>query len=50
VSTLLDGMDLKTNGNIMTMSLAIPEQQLEQLLTTMQQERQQARKKPPQTN
>ena len=50
VSTLLDGMDLKTNGNIMTMSLAIPEQQLEQLLTTMQQERRQARKKPPQTN
>lgn len=50
VSTLLDGMDLKTNGNVMTMSLAIPEQQLEQLLTTLQQERRQARKKPAQIN
>jgi hypothetical protein len=50
VSTLLDTMDLKTNGNIMTMSLAIPEQQLEQLLHTLHQERSQARKKPPQSN
>jgi hypothetical protein len=50
VSTLLDGMQLKTNGNIMTMSLAIPEQQLEQLLSTLQQERRQARKKPTQAN
>lgn len=40
VSTLLDGMDLRTNGNIMTLSLAIPEQQLEQLLATFRQERQ----------
>jgi len=45
VSTLLDGMDLKTSGNVMTMSLAIPEQQLEQLLATFQQERQQAHRK-----
>jgi hypothetical protein len=50
VSTLLDTMDLKTTGNIMTMSLAIPEQQLEQLLDTMRQESRQARKKPPQSN
>ena len=50
VSTLLDGMELKTNGNIMTMSLAIPEQQLEQLLSTLQQERRQTRKKPAQVN
>jgi hypothetical protein len=50
VSTLLDSMDLKTSGNIMTMSLAIPEQQLEQLLNSMHQERKQAHKKPPQSN
>ena len=50
VSTLLDGMELKTNGNIMTMSLNIPEQQLEQLLSTLQQERRQTRKKPAQAN
>jgi hypothetical protein len=50
VSTLLDTMDLKTSGNVMTMSLAIPEVQLEQLLNTMRQERQQAHKKPPQSN
>lgn len=50
VSTLLDTMDLKTNGSVMTMSLAIPEQQLEQLLNTMRLERQQSRKKPPQSN
>jgi hypothetical protein len=50
VSTLLDSMNLKTSGNVMTMSLAIPEQQLEQLLNTMRHESQQARKKPPQSN
>lgn len=50
VSTLLDNMNLKTSDNIMTMSLAIPEQQLEQLLSTMQRERRQARKKVPQNN
>ncbi len=50
VSTLLDTMDLKTAGNRMTLSLAIPEQQLEQLLNTMRQESQQARKKHPQNN
>jgi hypothetical protein len=50
VSTLLDTMDLKTNGNIMSMSVAIPEQQIEQLISTMRQEHQQARKKTPQNN
>ncbi len=50
VSTLLDTMDLKTSGNVMTMSLVIPEQQLEQLLNTMRQESHQARKKPTQQN
>jgi hypothetical protein len=50
VSTLLDTMDLKTSGNVMSMSLAIPEQQLEQLLNSMHQERNQAHKKPPQSN
>lgn len=32
VSSLLDTMDLKTNGNVMTMSLSIPEAQLEKIL------------------
>jgi hypothetical protein len=50
VSTLLDTMDLKTSGNVMTMSMAIPEQQLEHLMNTMRQERQQAHKKPTQIN
>ena len=50
VSTLLDTMDLKTTGNVMTMSLAIPELQLEQLLNTMRQESRQAKKKPTQQN
>jgi hypothetical protein len=34
----------------MTMSMAIPEQQLEHLMNTMRQERQQAHKKPTQIN
>jgi len=50
VSTLLDGMDLKTNGNVMTMLLAIPEQQMEQLLNSIHLESQRAHKKPPQSN
>ena len=50
VSTLLDNMDLKTAGNVMTMSLAIPEQQVEQLMTTLRHEHQQPRKKPAQSN
>jgi hypothetical protein len=50
VSTLLDSMDLKTAGNVMTMSLVIPEQQLEQMLNTVRQQGQPSRKKPPQNN
>ncbi len=50
VSTLLDSMDLKTAGNVMTMSLVIPEQQLEQMLNTVRQQGQQSKKKPPQNN
>jgi hypothetical protein len=43
-------MDLQTKANVMTVSLAIPEKQLEQMLNTMRQER--PRKKPaaPQIN
>lgn len=52
VATLLDNMDLKTKDNVMTMSLNIPEKQLEQLMETMRQEGRAARKKPapPQLN
>lgn len=50
VSTLLDTMDLKTSGNVMSMSVAIPEQQLEQLINSISQEHRQARKKTPQNN
>lgn len=32
VASLLDGLDTKTSGNVMSLSLAIPEQQLEQIL------------------
>ena len=46
VATLLDNMDLKTNDNVMTMSLNIPEKQLEQFLDTMHQQSRTARKKP----
>jgi len=46
VATLLDSMDLKTKDNVMSMSLNIPEKQLEQLLDTMRQESRAARKKP----
>lgn len=46
VATLLDTLDTRTAGNVTTISLAIPEQQLEQMLDMMRQERHQARKKP----
>ncbi len=36
VSSLLDTLDAKTAGNVMSMSLAIPEQQLEQLFQNLQ--------------
>jgi hypothetical protein len=37
VATLLDTLQTSTAGNTTTISLAIPEQQLEQLLNTAQQ-------------
>ncbi|HUJ51606.1 MAG TPA: hypothetical protein VLW25_15460 [Bryobacteraceae bacterium] len=36
VSSLLDTLDTKTTGNVMSMSLVIPEQQLEQLFQNLQ--------------
>jgi hypothetical protein len=51
VSTLLDALDCKTSGNVMTMSLGIPERQLEQMLDSMQQpSRPSPKKLPPQGN
>jgi hypothetical protein len=51
VATLLDTLDCKTAGNVTTISLAIPEQQLEQMLDVMRQQNHQAHKKPvPQGN
>ncbi len=51
VSSLLDTLDTKTTGNVMSMSLAIPEQQLEQLFQNMQQpSRPAAKKGAPQVN
>ena len=53
VATLLDTMELKTAGNVMTMSLTIPERLLEQMLEMMRQESHAARTKktpPPQIN
>ena len=46
VATLLDTLDVKSLGNVTTMSLAIPEKQLEQMLDLMRQESREARKKP----
>lgn len=45
VASLLDALDTKTNGNVMSMSLAIPEQQLEQILAQPQQHPKPAAKK-----
>lgn len=45
VATLLDTLDCKTSGNITTISLAIPEGQLEQMLNTMRQQGRQAPRK-----
>ena len=47
VASALDNLDIKTNGNIMTMSLAMPEKQLEQILNGARQELRQARPKAP---
>lgn len=41
VSSLVDTMDLKTNGNVMTVSLLIPETQLEKILNSAKSERKQ---------
>ena len=53
VATLLDTMELKTAGNVMSVSLTIPERLLEQMLEMMRQESHAARAKktpPPQIN
>jgi len=52
VSSLLDNLDTKTTGNVMSMSLAIPEQQLEQLFQNLQRppNRPSAKKAPSQVN
>ena len=47
VATLLDSLDCKAVGNTTTLSLPIPERQLEQMLETMRQESRNARKKAP---
>jgi hypothetical protein len=36
VASLLDTLNCQTAGNVMTMSVAIPERQLEQMLESMQ--------------
>ena len=46
ISDLLDALNLKTSGNVMTMSLAIPEKQLEQLFDGFGHGSRQAAKKP----
>ena len=45
VATLLDSLDCKAVGNTTTLSLPIPERQLEQMLETMRQGNSEARKK-----
>ena len=47
IATLLDTMELKTAGNVMTMSLTIPERVLEQMLEMMRSESRSARAKKP---
>ena len=46
VATLLDDLDCKTLGNVTTISLAIPEKVLEQMLESLRQEGRQSRRKP----
>jgi hypothetical protein len=53
IADWVDGMILKTKGNVMTLAVAIPEKQLEDMLNTMRLETKQAHKKPaapPQNN
>jgi hypothetical protein len=45
VSSLLDALDLKTSGNVLTLSLAIPEKQLEQIFSAVGHGQRQAAKK-----
>ena len=45
IATLLSTLDSKTTGNVTTISLAVPEQQLEQLLPTVGQQGRPMRKK-----
>ena len=46
VATLLDTLDCKAAGNVTTISLGIPELQLEQMIDMMRQQSHEARKKP----
>jgi hypothetical protein len=46
VSTLLDGLQTTTQGNVMTMSLAIPEATIEQMMSALRQERGKAKETP----
>jgi hypothetical protein len=50
VASLLDTLDCKTAGNVMTLSLAIPEQQLEQMIESMTRPRSATPKAPSQVN
>jgi len=47
VSSLLDNLNCKATGNVTTISLAIPETQLEQMLQSLRQDSRPARKKAP---
>ena len=47
VATLLDTLDCKATGNVTTLSLGIPEQQLETMIDMMRLQSHQARKKTP---
>jgi hypothetical protein len=47
VSTLLDALQTTTQGNVMTMTLAIPEATLEQMMSAMHQDRSAPAKKTP---
>jgi hypothetical protein len=45
ISTMLDNLELKTAANVLTMSLAIPERQLEQMMESMRGQRNQAQRR-----
>jgi hypothetical protein len=47
IADWVDGMNLKTAGNVMTISVAIPEKQLEDMLDMMQMESRRPHRKPP---